>query len=54
MTPSPESATHLTSLVCPCSGAWQAPVRAPHTFTVWSEDPEAIVAPSTERATLLT
>ena len=32
--PAPESATLLTTSVCPRSVARQAPVRASHTFTV--------------------
>ena len=51
MDPSPESATHKTPPACPWSVTRQTPVLASHTFTVWSEDPETTVDPSSEIAT---
>ncbi len=52
--PSGLNATLLTALVCPVSSSSGVPVRASHTFAVWSRLPVTIRVPSGLNATLFT
>ena len=52
--PSGLNATLCTTFVCPFSSNWGVPVRASHTFAVWSQLPVTMRVPSGLNATLFT